>query len=152
MFGWAAFGRAPFLSPRGAIMIVTAYGATPSVAATLARLRFGGSHDPSSHEGGTSWGAPRPVAVAGYRGMQFDGTTWGRFGHAFIPFSARTNGAGPPDSIYVEQGEAFRLVVLDVKGKRVVVFIDSAELPADRFPAFLEDAGRLLKTLRFTAG
>jgi hypothetical protein len=44
--GKPAFGWAQFAHPgvKGAISLVTAFGPTPSVAATIARLQAGGSH------------------------------------------------------------------------------------------------------------
>ena len=46
-------------------------------------------------------------------------------------------------------GDVFRVIVLDVRGKTVVVFVENAALPEERFPAFLEQATRLLESLRF---
>jgi hypothetical protein len=51
----------------------------------------------------------------------------------------------------MNQGEAFRIIVLNVRGKTVVVFIDSVALSADQFPAFLIKADTILKSLRFPA-
>src|SRR5207244_13340646 len=63
--------------------------------------------------------------------------------------SPKTGGASPPDSYKLGRGEAFRLLVLDVRGKRVVVFLESAGLSAEQFPSFLASAGRLLAGLDF---
>ena len=46
-------------------------------------------------------------------------------------------------------GEVFRIIVLAVRGKTVVVYVENAELPADQFPAFLPRADKLLNTLKF---
>jgi hypothetical protein len=145
------FAQAAHRGVKGAITIVTAYGATPSVAATIARLQTGGSHLPETNIGGTTWQERAPVKLAGYSGRQFDGEVWGKFGHTFIPFSPKTAGGKPPDYLRLEKGEAFRLVALNVRGKTVVVLLNSAELPADEFPAFLTSASHLLNTLRFPA-
>ena len=77
--GKALFGFAQAAHPgvEGAITIVTAYGPTPSVAATIARLQTGGSHLPDTNVGGTSWRESVPVKLAGYSGRQFDGEVWG---------------------------------------------------------------------------
>ena len=83
--------------------------------------------------------------------MQFDGNVWGVFGHSFVPFTPKTRGASPSDSWHIDKGEAFRFVVLSVKGKTVVVFEESFGLAADQFPTFLMDANRVLASLRFTA-
>ena len=73
------------------------------------------------------------------------------FGHSFVPFTPKTHGASPSDSWHIDKGEAFRFVVLSVKGKTVVVFEESFGLAADQFPTFLRDANRVLASLRFTA-
>ncbi|HEY1366270.1 MAG TPA: hypothetical protein VGF23_04120 [Gaiellaceae bacterium] len=139
-FGGALLARPPLDAPRGDVVIETAYGPTPSVTATIARLRTGGS--------GTTYEEPRPVRIAGYSGMQFDGEVWGKWGHPVIPFSPVTHGASPPDAMFLKKGEVFRLVALDVKGKTVVLLFENWKLPADQFPAFLDSAGRLLGSLR----
>jgi hypothetical protein len=148
-FGWAGVGHAPLAKPLGAVEIETAFGPTPSVGVTIARLRIGGSHPPESNVGGTSWEDPRPVRLAGYSGREFDGKVWGIYGHVFVPFTPQTHGASPPDSLRLEKGEAFRVIVLNVRGKTVVFFLESFALPADQFPAFLDSAAKILQTLRF---
>jgi hypothetical protein len=141
-FGWAGFGQGRAdRPPLGLVEIETAYGPTPTTAAILGRLRTAG--------GGATFGATSRITLARLPGWQIDGRVFGRFGHVFVPFTAKTGGASPPDSYKLSPGEAFRLVVLDVKGKRVVVIFDSAALPADRFPAFLDSASRFLASLRF---
>jgi hypothetical protein len=139
-FGGAVLVRPPLDAPRGDVVIETAYGPTPSVAATIARLRTGGS--------GTTYEAPTPVKIAGYSGMRFDGEVWGKWGHPFIPFSSATHGASPPDAMFLKKGEVFRLVALDVKGKTVVLLFENWKLPPDQFPGFLDSASRLLGSLR----
>lgn len=149
-FGWAAVGQGPVdKPPRGLIEIVTALGPTPPVAATIARLRTGGSHLPESKIGGITFQEPSPVKIAGHSGRQFDGEVWGKFGHGFIPFSPKTHGGSPSDYLRLDKGEAFRIIALNVRGKTVVLLLESAVLPADQFPAFLTSANRLLKTLKF---
>jgi hypothetical protein len=144
VFGWVGFGQGSVaLPPHGVIQIVTAYGSTPSVAATIARLHSGGS--------GVTYQATAAVRIAGYSGRRFDGVVFGRFGHVFVPFSAKTGGASPPDSYRLEAGEVFRIVVLDVKGKTVVLFLDNVTLPAAKFAAFIASANRLLSSLTFHA-
>ncbi len=146
LFGWAQFARP---GVKGAISLMTAYGPTPSVAATIARLQAGGSHPPGPTGGGTEFGAASPVTIAGYTGEQFDGDVWGIYGHKWVPFTPKTHGATPADAWASHQGEAFRIIALDVKGKTMVIFLESAELPAAQFPAFLAPAARLLESLRF---
>ena len=148
-FGWVAVARAPLDDPRGGVEIETAFGTTPSVAATMARLRVGGSHLPQTNVGGVTWGKVSAVELAGYSGRQFDGNVWGIYGRMFVPFTPKTRGASPPDSFRLDKGETFRIVALDVRGKTVVLCLESFGLPADQFPAFLASAGRVLRTLRF---
>ena len=108
----------------------------------MARLRRGGS--------GITFQKTSPARVAGYGGIQFDGDVWGIFGHSFVPFTPTTHGASPWDSWHIDKGEAFRFIVLAVKGKTVVLFEESFGLPADQFPAFLTDVNRVLASLSFT--
>jgi hypothetical protein len=149
-YGWAAVGQGPVTKPpRGLVEILTPLGPTPSVAATIARLRTGGSHEPESKIGGITFQEPSPVKIAGYSGRHFDGEVWGKWGHGFIPFSPSTHGGSPSDYLRLDKGEAFRLIVLNVRGRTVVLFLESAVLPAEQFPVFLASANRLLKTLKF---
>ncbi len=162
-FGWAAVGQGgvahgkgvsapPYclpagiyclpaaVRPRGLIVIVTGYARTPSVAATVTSLRTRGN--------GATYEAASPVKLAGFSGIQLDGQVVGQK-HVFTPFSPPSNTAkGYPDAYLVGPG-VFRIIVLDVRGKTVVVFIDNVALPADRFPAFLTRARQILKSLRF---
>jgi len=43
----------------------------------------------------------------------------------------------------------FRILTLDVRGKTVVVFLESAALATERFPVFLDSANQILGSLRF---
>jgi hypothetical protein len=141
-YGWAALGQGSTSNiPRGLILIMTAYVRTPSVAAMVAGLRTRGA--------GATYEATSPVKLAGFSGIQFDGQVVGPR-HTFVPFSPRSHGAKYyPDAYYMNQGEAFRIIVLNVRGKTVVVFTDSVALPTDQFPAFLTRANQILKSLRF---
>ena len=145
-FAWVAVGHGGTTAtspPQGVITIMTAIGPTPSVSATVARIRQGGS--------GITLQKASPARVAGYGGTRFDGNVWGVFGHSFVPFTPKTHGASPSDSWHTDKGEAFRFIVRGVKGKTVVVFEESFGLSADQFPAFVTDANRVLASLRFTA-
>ena len=144
-YGWAAVGqvvRSGNVPPRGLILVLTSFQRTPSVAATVESLRTRGQ--------GATYGETTPVELAGFSGLQFDGQVVGPK-HLFIPFSPRTNKAtGYADAIEMDgAGHAFRFIVLDVRGKTVVVQISSIVLPLDRFPSFLAHAQRVLATLRF---
>jgi hypothetical protein len=142
-FGWVEFYKpAPPNSAFGYIAMITAYGHTPSVAATVSGLRTRGH--------GATYQATSPAKLAGFSGIQFDGQINAE-NHHFIPFTPQSHAARfYPDIYTFEHGEVFRIIVLNVRGKTVVVLIDSAALPADQFPNYLTtEANQLLKTLRF---
>jgi hypothetical protein len=149
-YGWVALQQgSPKLAPKGIVVITTAYARTPSVAATVSGLRTRGH--------GATYQAMSSVRVGGFSGIQFDGRVVTK--HVFVPFSPPSNAGGAyPGKLdayqvsHDQSGGAFRVIVLNVRGKTVVVFLDSAALPADRFPAFLTKASRLLGSLRFPNG
>ena len=118
-------------------------GPSPTVSATVARIHQGGS--------GITFQKTSPTRVAGYSGTQFEGNVWGVFGHSFVPFTPKTHGASPSDSWHIDKGEAFRFIVLNIKGRTVVVFEESFGLPAEQFPAFVKQAARVLASLSFAA-
>ena len=146
-FGWAAIGHGgtnPRIGPQGFITIETAYAHTPSVAAVVTGLRTRGR--------GATYQPTTPVKVAGYPGIQFDGAVTGSK-HLFVPFGAPTHTAHYfPDAFGVEDpGQVFRFIVLNVRGKTVVLYIVNAALPARKFPTFLAQANLMLNTLSFPA-
>jgi hypothetical protein len=125
------------------IVIMTGYDRTPSVAATVTSLRTRGH--------GATYQPTAPVKLAGFTGIQFDGQLVGPT-HRFIPFSPPTHKAtGFADAIEVEgAGHSFRLIVLNVRGKTVVVAIAQFSwISADQYAAFLPKTARILKSLRF---
>ena len=132
--------------PQGLISIMTAYTRTPSVSATVNVLRtrgHGASYEPST-----------PVTVAGYHGIEFDGQIVGaknvdHSGHFFVPFSPSSHAAGYFPDEYPVYGDVFRILVLDVRGRTVVVYVENVGLPAAQFPAFLAKADLILENLRF---
>ncbi len=146
-FGWAAVGEGgsggsgSLDPPRGLILIMAPYAKTPSVAKTIARLRSQGLS--------ATYGASSPVRLAGFSGTEFDGQVAAGGTHIFVPFSTTNHFE---DTFFVGGSEAFRVIVLSVRGKTVVVFIDSVALPPDEFPAFLTKAGTVLSSLRFPLG
>jgi len=117
---------------------MTAYAQTPSVATTVARLRRRGLW--------ASYETTSPAKVAGFAGVQFDGQVAAGRIHVFAPFSDTNHFE---DAFLIGGSELFRVIVLNVRGKAVVVYIDSAALAADQFPAFLAKANRTLASLRF---
>src|SRR5207244_1260579 len=76
--------------------------------------------------------------------------------HIFVPFSPPSNSGGAYrgkldayEVAHNQAGGTFRVIVLNVRGKTVVMYLDSAALPTDEFPAFLTKADQILKTLSF---
>jgi hypothetical protein len=139
-FGYLEFLRRPANAPLGALSLISSFDPTPSLAATVKQLRTGP---------GATFEAATPITLAGFSGSQFDGRVTAKH-HVFVPFTTVTRAATyHPDAYRFDQGEAFRIVVLEVRGKTVVLLLESAALPASQFPNFLETAGRLLATLRF---
>ena len=148
-YGWVHFARGSTSGiPRGLISIMTAYTRTPSVARTVNVLRtrgHGATYEPTS-----------PVTVAGFTGIQFDGRITGaknvdHTGHFFIPFSVVSHAAKYYPDEYPVYGDVFRVLVLDVLGKTVVVYIENVALPPQQFSAFLTKAEQMLGSLRFPA-
>jgi len=146
-YGWVHFARGSTTGPgAGLISIMTAYTRTPSVARTVNVLRtrgHGATYEPTS-----------PVKFAGFTGIQFDGRITGaknfdHTGHYFIPFSPVSHAAKYYPDEYGVYGDVFRVLVLDVRGKTVVVYIENVALPPAQFPAFLTKAEQILRSLRF---
>jgi hypothetical protein len=125
------------------ITIETAFGRTPSVSTILGRLRSAG--------GEAVYGRTVRVSVAGFPGWQIDGRVVGRFGHVFVAFSPKSAGASPADAYVLDKGEKFRIIVLDVRGARVVLFLESLKLRPKEFPEFLAAADRIVRSLEFPA-
>lgn len=149
-FGWVGIARggtSKIVDPRGIIVIMTAYARTPSLAATVKGLLTRGH--------GAIYEPTTSVRIAGFAGAQFDGKRiLTAPNHVFVPFSPISHGGGAfpskLDALSIV-GSVFRVIVLNVRGKTVVMFIDSVALSADEFPAFLTRADRILKSLRFSA-
>jgi hypothetical protein len=131
----------PGTEPLGAITIVTSYARTRSATATANYLRtrgHGATYEPTSH-----------VVLAGFSGIQFDGAITGNK-HVFIPFTPQASNARYyGDSFVLEKSAIFRIIVLQVRAKTVVVFIDPVALRPDQFPALLVKADSILKSLKF---
>lgn len=148
-FGWVHLTRGPKGSiPQGLISIMTAYARTPSVATTVNVLRTRGR--------GATYEATTPIELAGFSGFQFDGRIVGaknvdHTGHYFVPFSPPSHAAKYYPDEYAVYGDVFRVIVLNVRGKTVIIYIENIALPVDQFPAFLDQAHEILKTLRFPA-
>jgi hypothetical protein len=144
-YGWAAIGQTGGPGnhpPRSLILIMTGYTRTPSVAATVASLRTRGH--------GATYEPTVPVKLAGFPGLQFDGQVVGDK-HIFIPFTPPTHKAtAHADGIEINgPGHGFRFIVLNVRGRTVIVMVSSIVLSVDEFVAFLPQADALLASLRF---
>jgi hypothetical protein len=144
-FGWVGAVQTPETPgtlPHGAIELVTSYTRTRSAIATVTQLRTPG-------HGAATYGAISHVSIAGFSGLQFDGTVTGRL-HVFIPFSPHSRKARfYGDGFELGKGAIFRIIVLQVRTKTVVVFIDPVDLPQGQFPAFLAKADSILQSLEF---
>jgi len=128
-------------APQGLIQILASYTHTPSVAATVRNLRTLGH--------GATYGPTSAVSLAGFRGSQFEGKIFGKF-HTFIPFTPKeTSSRYYGDATFLDKAEVFRIIVLNVRHKTVVIYINSAVLPPAEFPPFLAHANLILKSLRF---
>jgi hypothetical protein len=73
-----------------------------------------------------------------------DGKVIGSRSQTFVPFSPERDGRTPPDMHILAPGESFRIIVLDVRGTRVVLFLESVKLGPKEFQAFLTKADHLL--------
>ena len=125
-YGWVTFERRETGPAQGIITMMAPYGRAPSLAVVVAGLRTRGR--------GATYGATSRVKLGGYSGVQFDGKIVGRE-HVFIPFSPKSTVAKwYPDNYGMGQGEVFRIIVLAVRGKTVVVYVENAELPARPVP------------------
>jgi hypothetical protein len=127
--------------------LIVCLGSPAAMAAT------GKSPDLPKSGHGATYEPTTTVKVAGFSGLRFDGRLVGPE-HVFVPFSPPSNAAGGKADAIVEDGvgHAFRLIVLNVRGKTVVVFIGSLVMSADQFTTFLPEADGVLKSLKFPRG
>jgi hypothetical protein len=144
---------------RGFITLETATGRTPSVAATIRRLHRTPKIDA---------GPITTVRVAGYAGKSFDATITGvdpqNPGIALAPFTRRlpcgycenTLHHQTRDYKFAQRGQLFRFIAINVRGKTVVIYLESKyarphqqHTPSEAFPTFLPFANELLSKLRF---
>jgi hypothetical protein len=151
----------------GVITIESAKGATPSVDRTVEQL-----HGTPKLEAG-----PITTArVAGFAGKTFDATITGidpghydpaaQKGISLVPFTTNhhcgyctgTMHGETQDAKYAAKDQLFRIIVIDVRGKTVVIYLESTYhdqpkfLPQQTFPTFLPYARQMLASLRFPAG
>jgi hypothetical protein len=130
----------------GSIRVVGAPASTRSAATTLHPLETERADSPLV---GIDVEGTVAVTIAGFRGQQFEGTATGQYGHTFVPFSGHSRAAGKyaGDHVKYEHGKAFRIVVLEVRGKPVVFFLDSDAPTIDL--NFTAAAAKLFALLRF---
>jgi hypothetical protein len=120
-----------------------------SVAATMDRLR-------ARLEDFQTVGKVSAVHVAGYSGVRYDGRLRDGSGssHRFVPFSSSDGSQATTDSRKVAtnfgKGEALRVLVLNVGGTPVAIFLEGETAPANKFPVFLGFAQSILATLTFS--
>ena len=146
-FGWVHLSRGSTGGvPRGLISVMSPYAATPSVASTVNVLRSRGR--------GAEYEPVSPVTVAGFHGRMFDGRIVGaknrdHIGHYFVPFAPPSHGSHYYPDEYPVYGDVFRVIVLSVRHKTVVIYIENCALPEEQFPAFLTKTGHVLASIRF---
>ena len=146
-FGWVHLARSAVTTvPRGLISIMAAYAHTPTVAQTVSTLRSRGH--------GASYSETSAITLTGYAGVQFEGRITGpknvdHIGHFFVPFSPRSHAAKYYPDEYGVYGDIFRVIVLDVYGHTVVIYIENGAAPQNQFPTFLKTASTILASLRF---
>lgn len=144
----------------GYITLEASTGRTGSVAATIRQLHSTPNLNVSPI---------KPVRVAGFSGKRFDatvaGTESGDTGVALTPFTAprrcgfctKTMHGETLDNKFAGKGQLFRIMVIGVRGKTVVIYLESSfdissngsHTPTETFPTFLPYAQKLLSTLAF---
>jgi hypothetical protein len=131
----------------GDLRMTSASGSTHSVATTLNRLRTERADGPNV---GMTLEPTVAVKIAGFSGQQFDGVVTGQYGHTFVPFSGKSGGASSSagDHDRLPQDAAFRIIVVDVRGKVIFFEIDSGRV-STQDPDLLADAMKIIHPLRF---
>jgi hypothetical protein len=154
----------------GFITLEASTGPTPSPAATIRRLHATPHIDVSSI---------KATRVASFAGQTFDATIVGTDrppvcrtircaqGVSFAPFTTNhhcgfcnnTMKGETQDVKFAGTGQLFRIIVVGVRGKTVVIYLESAFAssvqrrfpPSKTYPTFLPYAKQMLATLRFPA-
>jgi hypothetical protein len=133
---------------RGTITFEAGFAPTGSVQATMKRLR-------ARLADFQTVGPVSKVRLAGFAGLSYDGRVKNGAGfyHRWVPFSASDGAVPTTDSVKAEanegKGEAFRIIVIDVRGTVVAIYVQGETAPADKFPDFLVFANRLFSTMTF---
>jgi hypothetical protein len=148
----------------GDITIEAGSGSTPTVAATAARLHA----TPKMKVGPLV-----PTHVAGFAGEMFDATILdfdpgtydpaAQRGISLVPYTTNhhcgyctdTMRGETQDAKFAAKDQLFRIIVIGVKGKTVVIYVESTYhdqpkfLPAQTFPTFVPYAQKMLAALSF---
>jgi hypothetical protein len=151
-------GSAP-LHGSGYITIEAAKGPTASAAKTIERLRA----TPNIQAGPL-----KSASIAGFAGKAFDATIVGSdrpkpLGISLAPFTTnrhcgfctKTMHGETQDVKFAGKGQLFRIIVVAIQGKTVVIYVESGFAdqprfpPAKMFPTFLPYAKQMLSTLTF---
>jgi serine/threonine protein kinase len=140
---YRALSASPTRPLRALLVLLTSYSRTPSVTTTVSRLCRGRL---------VECGRPSATRLDGFSGVELDGETKGARMHFLIPFtppSRRAAGDGAADLIELPGAHPFHVTVVDVRGRTVFVLTGSLVLSPDAFTAFLPEAQRLLRSIRF---
>jgi hypothetical protein len=131
----------------GCVCMVSAPGSTQTFARTVQRLRTERATGPV----GMTIGPVVAVTIAGLPGKQFDGIVTGQFGHTFVPFSGSSSGASSSagDHDRLPRYTAFRIIVLNVRGKLIFFELDHGDKKGRFDPGFLTAATKIVRTLKF---
>jgi hypothetical protein len=146
-YDWLQLGwESPDGTSDGGIRVVSAPASTQSAARTLHLLE---TERADSLLVGIDIEHTVAVTIGGFSGRLFEGTATGQYGHTFVPFSGHSRGAGAyaGDHVKYQHGKAFRVIVLNVRGRPVVFFIDSDAATIDL--SFSAATAKLLRLLRF---
>ena len=157
----------PPLTGVGYVTLESANGSTPSAATAIKRLHA----TPQIQAGPIT-----STRVAGFTGQQFDATVVGvdhtRYsprgagGISLAPFTpnrhcgfcSKTMHGETQDTKFAGTGQIFHIVALDVRGKTVVIYVESTYAiqpkypPTKTFPTFLPSARQLLAKVSFGSG
>ena len=131
----------------GGIDIISAPKSTLSAAVVLNRLRTERAKGPNV---GMTVKPNVAVRIAGFPGQQLDGVVTGKYGHTFVPFSGKSGGASSSsgDHDRLPQGAAFRIIVLNVRGKVIFLEIDTGRRSTQK-PAWLAESMKIIHSLNF---
>lgn len=131
----------------GCVCMISAPSSTQTFAHTVQRLRT----ERTTGQVGITTGPVVALTIASFAGEQFDGTVTGQYGHTFVPFSGKSSGASSSagDHDRLPRNTAFRIIVLNVRGKPIFFELDHGDKQGRFDPGFLSAATQLLRALKF---